>query len=475
MKKLFLKLIVVMFTTIICTGFISCGGDDNDIHENSTNPIDPVEPSKDDNMSPEDRKEYLETVALEFMDMMPASDFRDISELGKYINDTYLQNYNWENVEEWAEDIFNALRESTGQTTESETESWGDYLYKYNYFYTNYKVLLTASNFTGHFTALNGHWVLEKANDLQFVFKDKNGKQCILKLETSGNIKKVHAYDIDDWKDYDYYYDVSDNSYINNEYYDRTQCTIGVPERIEVTLTQNGNQIVKTTVKINLDNINGEEFDISKNDLTTSVLIELNNGYKFDFSNIVYSANTKASVSFIMSKNGRPLLTMGAAADLNDLPSVNLSAFSSQSFDIDDYCFDDASVKNGYVKVDVIGKVQIQGSISDVRKYVNCLQKADDNYTYETTFKSYINQANAITDIFVFYDGKNTKQAEVRLESFYSGYSWDAEPVIYFYDGSSYSTFKAYINENDFTKAIDTFKRLANKYADLIDERIKWR
>ena len=478
MKKNSLKWMAVLFAAIVSVGFVSCGDDDKDDSSNPETPIEPVEPTNDNAMSPADQKEYLEKVALEFMDMMPSSDFRDIVELGKYIGETYGDDYDWDNVGDWAEDAFESAREALGtKTTESETEKWGSYTYKYNYIYTNYKALLLASNFTGHFTARNGRWVYEKANDLQFIFTDKRSQQCVVKLETSGSIKKVYAFNIDDRKDRDY--DSNGYTYTSNVYYDRTQCTIGVPERIVVTLTQGGSQVVKTTVNIDLGSINGEEFDISKNSVNVSVLTELNNGYKFDVSKVAYTANTNASVSFVMSKNGTSLVTMGASADVNDIPSVNVSAFSSKSFDEDDYNFDKVNGKNAYVKLDILGKVQIQGKLSDIRKFADYLEDASDNDRDEKNFKSYINQANALADVNLFYDGKNVKQAAIKLEPFaeesWNGRTyWEVEPVIYFYDGSSYSTFEAFFNEKDFKKTIDTFKTLANKYADLVDEHIDW-
>lgn len=477
MKKISLKWLIALLTAIVSISFVSCG-DDKEGPSDLETPIEPVEPTKDNAMSPAEQKEYLETIALEFLDMMPSSDFRNIAELGKFIDDTYGEDYDWNNVEGWAEDAFDAAREALGTTTtESETEKWGNYTYKYNYIYTNYKALLMASNFTGHFTARNGGWVLEQASDLQFIFSDKYGQQCVLKLETGGDIRKVHVFNIDDWTDYDY--ESNGYTYTSNEYYDRTQCTIGVPERIVVTLKQGGNQVVKATVKIDLSSISTDEFDISKNNMSVSVLTELNNGYKFDVSKVAYTANTNASVSFVMSKNGTSLVTMGASADVNDIPSVNVSAFSSESFDEDEYDFDKANVKNAYVKLDILGKVQIQGLLTDVRKFVDYLKEAEDNDRDERNFKSYINQANALADIHLFYDGKKTKQAEIKLEPFadesWNGHIyWEVEPLIYFYDGSSYSTFEAFFNEKDFKKTLDTFKTLANKYAELVDEHIDW-
>ena len=476
MKKNFLKLTAVLFTALVCMSG-SCGGDDDEKdYKDPDTPVNPEEPSKDKAMSPADQKENIEKVALELMDMMPASDFREIVDLGKFIGDNYGDDYNWDNVENWARDAFDASREALGtKTTETETEKWGSSTYKYNYIYTNYKAIILASNFTSHFTARNGRWVRENAKDLQFTFTGQNGQECVLKLETSGSVKKVYLFNIDDWQDYDY--SSSGNTYISNDYYDRTQFTIGVPEKIMVTLTQGGSQVIKTTIKIDLNSITNEEFDLSKSSLTLSVLVELNNGYKFDVSKVAYTANTKASIEFSMSKNGKALVTMGAAADVKDLPSVNVSAFSSKSFNSDDYDFDKVNGKNAFVKLDILGKMQIQGTLSDVRKYADYLDEAEHNDEDERNFKSYINQANGLTDINLFYDGKSIKQAAVKLEPFaeesWGGRTfWEAEPVIYFFDGSSYSTFEAFFNEKDFKKTIDTFKKLANKYADLVDERI---
>lgn len=480
MKKNYLKLMAFLFAAIVCVGFVSCGGDDDDGPKTSDpdTPITPVEPTKDDAMSSAEQKEYLEKVAMEFMNLMPASDFSNISELGKYIAETYVEDYNWKNVEDWANDVFDAAREALGTTTtESRTETYGSYTYKYNYIYTNYKAVLLASNFTGHFTANNGRWIQESANDLQFIFTDKRGQKCVLKLETSGSVKKVHLVNIEDRQSRDY--DYKDNTSIYNYYYNRTQGVIGVPENIIVTLTQGGSQVVKTTVKINLGSISGEEFDISKNSLTVSTLVELNNGYKFNVSNVAYTANSEASVAFTMSKNGTALVTIGASANVYDIPSVNVSAFSSKSFDDDDYDFNKVNGKNAYVKLDILGKVQIQGKLSDIHKYVDYLEEARRNRTSESTYKSYINQANSLADVNMFYDGKSVKQAAIKLEPFadekWNGTTyWEAEPILYFYDGSSYSTFKAFFNEKDFKNVIDSFKALVNNYAGLIDKRVDW-
>jgi hypothetical protein len=204
-------------------------------------------------------------------------------------------------------------------------------------------------------------------------------------------------------------------------------------------------------------------------------LVELNNGYKVNISNVTYQGNSKASVLFDMSKNGKSLVSLSAASDVSGIPSVNPGAFSEKEFDMHNYNTDNATAKNAVVKVDILGKVQIQGTCNDVRKFVDYAKKADDYEYDESNFKSFINQANSLLDLNVFYDNSAVKQATIKLEPFQksskydSRTSWKSEPVMVFYDGSSYSTFSAFFNESDFKAVVDDFKKLLEKYKDLVD------
>lgn len=476
MKKNLLRVATYLFVAIMSVGFVSCESDDDELKEENpapVTPVDPVDPSEGDAMSVAAQKEYLEEVALELMDQMPASDFRSIVNLAQYISETYVDEYDWDNVGDWAADIFEDACKALGTTTkETETSKWDDYTYIYNYFYEDYEALLMAANFTGHFTARNGRWIFEEAKDLQFIFTDNNGKQCVLKLETGGSVKKVHLYDDDEWYDYDSEFDYDSNIYTYYDYYDRIQYTIGVPEEVVLTLTQAGNEVIKLALDIDLSSLSGKEFDLSKSSFNLSASLVLNNGYEFVMEQMAYTANKDAAVLFQISKNKTSLFTLAVAADVNNIPSVNLSAFVSDNVDMDE--FDKTNAKNAFVKFDVLNKVQIQGTLTDVRKFIDYMDAADDNDEDEKTFKSYINQANALADVNLFYDGSSVKQATVKLESFvddyWGGYSyWYAEPVLFFYDGTSYSTFEAFFNNRDFKTTIETFEELIERYENLFD------
>ena len=468
MKKL-VSLLLIGSVFSLSSALVSCGGDDDSVDSPIVNPdpIVPEEPSKNEAMTPLEQKEYLDLIARGFMDKTPASDFNEISKLYNHISNTYTDNYNWDEVGDWGREIFESLKESLGTTDkEQEKDSWGEY----NYIYTNYKALVMASNFKGQFKAIGNKWELSKADDLQFIFSDQYGKECVLKLETSGNVKKVFIGNIDEWVDYNS--DYKNDYYISNDYYDRTQLTVGVPENIVVTLTQGGSQVVKVTVKLNIGDLSNDKFDLSKNQLTASTLVELNNGYKFNVSQVAYNGNNKTSVSFDMSKNGESLASVAFSSDISGIPSCNIDAMVSGNIDEED--FNNSNMKNVYVKLDIMGKLQIQGTLSDVRKFTDYINEADDNDDDEKTFKSYVNQANSLANFNLFYDGKSTKQATVTLEAFeeesWNGMKyWYMEPMLNFYDGSSYSTFDAFFNDKDFKSVIDAFEKLADNYASLIN------
>ena len=468
MKKL-VSLLLIGSVFSLSSALVSCGGDDDSVDSPIVNPdpIKPEEPSKNEAMTPLEQKEYLDLIARGFMDKTPASDFNEISKLCNHISNTYTDSYDWDEVGDWGSEIFESLKESLGTTDkEQEKDSWGEY----NYIYTNYKALVMASNFKGQFKAIGNKWELSKADDLQFIFSDQHGKECVLKLVTSGNVKKVFIGNIDEWVDYNY--DYSNDYYISNDYYDRTQLTVGVPENILVTLTQGGSQVVKVTVKLNIGDLSNDKFDLSKNQLTASTLVELNNGYKFNVSQVAYNGNNKTSVSFDMSKNGESLASVAFSSDISGIPSCNIDAMVSGNIDEED--FNNSNMKNVYVKLDIMGKLQIQGTLSDVRKFTDYINEADDNDDDEKTFKSYVNQANSLANFNLFYDGKSTKQATVTLEAFeeesWNGMKyWYMEPMLNFYDGSSYSTFDAFFNDKDFKSVIDAFEKLADNYASLIN------
>lgn len=482
MKKTIFRLMAFSLIGVAITGFVACGDDDDDSSNGSSGNNTEQTGEAGKVLSSTEQKQYLEKVGNEFMGIMPASDFQQMGDLARYVEKTYVNNYKWDGVGDWAKDCFDAAMRLVGEDVKTDStgyrSDYSNYDNIYRDIYKNYEGMLLASNFCSHFTASGGRWVRSNADDLQFIFNDQSGQQCVLRLVTSGNVVFVRCPELSnrkrEWSSY-----LVDNvwkyasTYTHNTY----DMTIGVPEKIEATLTQGGQTLVRTTVNINLLGVNNNEFNISSCNLTLNAVVELHNGYRFDVSQVAYNAKSSVSVNFTMSKNSSPLITLAVSSEISGLPSCNLSALDSAEKKI----FDNSNATFGYVKVDILGKVQLQGSIQNVRQLINYMEDADDNKYDEAQFKSYVNQANSIFSLRLFYDNTSAVQGTIKLEPFkkqaeWSGSKdkWKSEPVIYFGDGSSYSTFSAFFNERDFEQLIDSFKSLANQYANLVDKSISW-
>jgi hypothetical protein len=195
---------------------------------------------------------------------------------------------------------------------------------------------------------------------------------------------------------------------------------------------------------------------------------------------VAYTPNSKVSVSVALTKNDTPLLSASVAADPSGIPQANLSALVSNESEAD---FENVAVKNAFAKIDVLGMLQLQGSVQDVNKFASYLEKAQDNKYDESKFKSYMGQANSLATLNAYYDNTSTVHASVKFESFsdkkmtwYNGNwtertYWYMDPVLQFYDGTSYSlSMEAFFDRDDFKAVIDRFERVVEQYAKLIEE-----
>lgn len=473
MKKILLSVVCLIMVGVLCI-LSSCSNEKQDVVSYSQKPVNGYTKGV---MTSTEQKNYIEDVALELMNMMPASDFEDILNLGRYICNTYGDNFYWENMGDWVKNIFDVLRQPLNtETWDSKTYyTYSGTLSRYDYIYTDYKALLLISNFAGHFIAHNGRWEIEEADDIQFIFKDKAGKQCVLKLTTSGQEKRVYAYNL--IRSVNYNYEMHGSTYISSTYYDRIQCTIGIPENITIELLQGGHTVFQSHLHTDISSLNDNTFDLSTSELTVSCITKLSNNYTFTLSQFSYEGNKRLNASYVAQKGDTPLITIAMASDVKDLPSVGTHVFSDKNFEkLND--LEPGNILNTFFKIDIIGRIQLYGAVKDIRKYINLMREANANNYNETYFKSCVAQANTFTDIQLFYDGNDERQATIWMESFYSRrswkYSWNVEPVIVFDDESAYASFSAFFNEEDFSKTIDTFKMITDRYANLANIQIKW-
>lgn len=406
-------------------------------------------------MSPTRQKIFLEETGVELVNLIKATDFRSYVDLWDYVEDTYYD-YDTDEVEDWAEDCFEHMTEFLGTSSEEEYYTG----YYYYYYYDNYSCLYALSGFKGHFTAKNGRWDYSAADDLQFIFNDDNGKKCVLKLTTGGSTKKVYIGDDEEWVDS--YWGSSYGEY----YIENYENYVEIPEKITVSLTQNGSSIASLTLKTDLSSVTGESFNLEKDKYAVTASVKVKD-YEWNLTKASYKAQENAEIGFNFKKGSSTLVSMSAYSDAK----VDFE----EDEDYEDSEVEVTSAKNAKLDFSIMDdKVKVAGKCLDIIKFNNKLNKADDYCDQETAYKSYINEANEMLDLYVYYNGTDTKQAYVNLEPFYDDYyygygEWDCEPVIRFADGTSYSTFEAFFDEDDFRDLIRTFERLIEDFEDLVE------
>lgn len=444
LKWFWLPAFALMLTAPIIT---SCGGDDDE------EIVDPDPNPSDKAMTSTEQKIHLEETGVEVLNLIKTADFRSYVDLFDYVEDTYYD-YETDEVEDWyegcLEDITKTLGNDSGETY------WGD-----KYYYTDYSRLYAASNFTGHFTAKDGYWDYSKADDLQFIFNDQNGKKCVVKLTTSGSSKEVY---VGDEEDYDYDYDYSTGNYI--EYIDNYENYIKIPEKITISMTQNGSSIISLTLTTDLSSVAGEEFNLEKDKYAVTANVKIKD-YEWNLTKASYKAQENAQISMNFKKGSTTIVSMSAYIDAK----VDFE----EDEDYEDSEVEVTSAKNAKLNFSIMDdKVAVKGNCLDVIKFNNKMEDAEDYCDEETAYKSYINEANEMLDLYVYYNGTDTKQAYVNLEPFYDdgyyyGGEWDCEPVIRFADGTSYSTFEAFFDEDDFKDLINTFEKLIEDFEGLVE------
>ncbi|MBO5549337.1 MAG: hypothetical protein J5954_06935 [Prevotella sp.] len=488
MNKLF---VAVFFVAMVGLGMSSCGGDDspagktttqNGGNEGGGNGGGGNEGGGDEGgggqqggtpMTKTEQTDLLESTARELIAMAPASDFEEFTTMFKE-----ARNISAKNVDNWAQNIFEKTKQSLGGET-LDYSYVGEYYESYTYS-RQFKAAYEVANYKGHFEVQNGEWKLvqENVDDLKFTFKDSKNATWVLRAAATGPYKKVHMFDL---REHNYYYSYTNNKDVYKYYTDYTQCIIAIPKTLTVTLTKNGTEMVSTTVNATLSDIANEEFNISRNDISANVAISVKD-YKIDVSQVTYKHNASANVNVKVTKGSKQMLTASVSGELSGLPSVNVSAFS-ENFDSNAWEFADAGA---VVKIDILGKVQLQGTVKKIHTLVDKLEAARKNRESETAFKSYVKDANEYFDLGLFFNNKSVKQSTIYLEPFeqtgyryaYDNGNWSYQPykywksdlVIKFGDESTYSTMASYFSKDNFRSVYGDIDALIDSYSKLIEK-----
>ena len=459
MKKHLIYVWAMLFA--LATPVLTSCGDDND--EPSGGKEIPVR-------TVSDQKEYLEQVGIEFLQQYNADDFRKYVDLVGFIS-MQIDESNTDNFEPWINAFFEkTFKEIGSRTVVASYDSWTDITY-----INEGMATILASNLTGHWTLdEENKWQCEEADDLKFFMDGPEGEPLELGLTQQGEVKTVHVTNMTD--DYNYSYDYSEHQGTHNE--DVTDLYVGFPETLLITFKQNGKTLIEEKMNFDLKGIQGNEFDMQKSTLGFNGTTKLDNGYTIECENLTYNSQAVAGKAYL-TKGGKKLLTVALTGDIQDMPSISFVGLQEMEEE-DGALFEKTNGAAG-VNVDVLGKVQLKGTIADIRQFIMDGQQTNEFRSDEEKFKQALANLNSHLDVNLYYDGTVTKQAafqfmperrengyEIVGEQTVPVYRWDIYPGIAFPDGSSYFI-DDFFNEENFKNLIEVFYKMVESFSGLVE------
>lgn len=448
-------------------------------------------------MSPEKLKSKLNAIGKEFVGNFKAGEFNEVKNTARYIKDTFCKKSTSTNsVTTWYEACLEAITEKVATRDTTERDQYESYNYirisEYYYHYKDLTRVYAASQFVGHFAVKNNVWVKEEGdfNDMQFTAPDEDGTLCTLKLTTAGEAKKVYIgnNETEDWYNwtseqedsvlyeyrptgyidpvtgvelidtipvrtitiYKYAEDVDVNTYRNYVF---------IPETVTLEYTKGEELILKTVINTNHAALKSDRWDMAAEALSIAASTYVN-GYEFVMNKMAYEAGKNMEVSFKLNKNGANLLTLSAYSDMTLVGDI---------YEDEDAEFE--RCQNVTLNMDIIHQAQLKFACTDVMELDEHMNLAEDNDTDETIFKEQLAEMNKLISGGLYLDGQATRQAWVTLEPFlkesYYGNYWTWDPVMNFSDGSNYSTFSVFFNEDDFMSLINIAWDVVDDFANL--------
>lgn len=305
------------------------------------------------------------------------------------------------------------------------------------------EIAFDVAKFHGHVTFANGHVEFKDADDFIVTIPSAKGKKVVLTVSHSAETVDVHVKDAND---------PSSSYKYQDDYY------IKVPKVINLVLTYDGEQIVKTD--INLEASVSDNMPSIANDSFSIVMSQSILGLNLKVDRVQY-AGRKLQLSMGLSYGSKSILAVNASSEnvnINDIDEV-MNQLESEKLEL----------ANSNLSFNIMERAQIAANMPSFNKFFKLMRLAYDNDGNEMQFKSYLGQANDTFNAGLFFSS-DVKQASVALEATVSGDGryWDMEPVLKFSDGTSYSTFSAFFNEVNFSKVMNAIEKWMSDIEDII-------
>lgn len=429
-------------------------------------------------LAPAEQQAKLQSVGEKLLAEFPAKAFQNLADIAEAFDETYVYNdkYDMSELEEWAETsgevVYSHIHKESYENNCVESCS------------RNHLLLL--SNHTGLFTFGANKVTVAPYEGTKAVFT-VNGKTYEAEITSSGEVTTAYF-------EYTYHSEHGGSDYNgdgvidqNDEYTwdSSTRVTIGVPENINISITENGAPLATVNAKFSV-NATPEEFQFSTDAFAAEYTATIN-GYELKVSKTGYEGPaSKAQAMATISGNGKALITWVASADLHLKTDTiteeyregnNYTSYSSKEVVVEKF-------ENLKVAMDILGEIQVTGTCSDVNKLneeFDAIWYALNDWDYETqqsktpdeaTATVHLNNVNELLDLGVYYDNGSNKQADIEFEYYlelheedygYSWYRWDYYPVIVFTNGNR-NKIEDFFTEDAFGGLIESIQEFGNSY-----------
>ena len=425
-------------------------------------------------LSPDAQKDLLVDVGEELLNTFNPEDQRAAVELADELYYKYKR-YDWDQIyedfEEEFEDIYSREFESffslprrlAGAITDKQGASL-----------ENMEILLTLSKF-GYVIEFDDKTESVKMTEtddasITVKFSDADGTKCEAKVWGEGKeIEGSYTYEDGHWEYpevWDEYWGEWVTDWENGEYISDGKRTIRVkvPKTIKMHLKHGNEALISFT--FNWDS-NLEDY------ANTSMNLQVIN---LKFAEETKVSTTAASAVCSFSYGDKPLVAAAA-----NLPKYELISWEGgkditeeegenwlEEYD-DKYTSLLGKVGAGEAKVDILGKVQIRGGVTDGAALVDAYYNWED-----TRYSDRLKECEALCDFMnkyiylsVYYNNTTTEQAKLLMDT-YEDYGWyGVEPVLYFPQEETSIAITTYFNSSKFLGLIDLVEDLANSYIAL--------
>ena len=418
-------------------------------------PDDPDNPDNPDIDISGPNKDFIDNVGKDLLDQWDADSYRNVLGLLQQ-----SMSYDTKKISEWGAEALKAMK--TAITT------------PYNGISNGYMLMVRAATFTGHFRAVNNHWKYEgPADDLQFIFADQAGTPCVARIVTSGDSKTVKIpYEFDEDED-DEDSGLFNIGGVDELTKDVKLIAIEVPEHFEISFTHGSTQLMLTTVDFDLSC-----FTEDWNPTTNGLIVSINSTFaksgattraeagtfEMSMNRVGYMPGTGINFSFTAKNDGKQII----ALDLKAPGTLNLE---DGIIDIDPetgVTFKNIGIKSVNLDLDVMGRIQAHGSISDVTTFVNTLSSAS-NCKDGAEAQQIMSKLDDMMDGSFYYDNGTEAQGSLGLDLVYNEEKeeWTLEPIISFTSDNSSYPITTYFSEKNFPEFVGGVQTILNELREV--------